>query len=513
VTVTAAPPRPGARRSIAVGAGAIVFGAVAVLIAGVSPANALLATLALVVSAGLFVAPVVSIAVLAAFLLLQQFLTNVVGGPEADLGRVIHQLDKYILVAGVVRVALALAISRPHDPLRRWTAWTAAFCAIGLVSGLVHGVPLPTLLLGAFLALKFPLLVLVGLAIPWTPEDADRIVRWVVRLGPLLLASGVVLLLAPDGVRALFTDPGAAQEDFFRRGGVESMRGIFTHPANFGWAMSLIGCYGFANALRGRRVAAVTGLGTGAIGVLWSLRRKPLLALPLAMLSGVVTLRTTRQRVGVIAALVIIGAAGWAVGRRQLAIVSQSTAAEYLNPDTESDVPRLILYAVGWRVASSAFPLGAGFGRFGSYASVLDYSPLYDQYGLSSVYGFGPDDPRYVTDAYWPSVMGETGFLGVAVQVAFIAALWLALRGAARAKDALEPSRVLALAAGLALVELLVESVAGPLFATSLTAFAVGVPIGVSLRLASPSPAEASGLEPAGGTSPAAQLPGRTPQR
>jgi len=486
----ARPGRMAGRRWITAASGGLLLAVVSVAITGLSPSNALLATFAVVVSAGLFVAPGLSIGILAVFLLLQQFLTNVVGGPDTDIGRVVHQLDKYILVAGVVRVTLALMASRPHDPIRRWTAWTAAFCAIGLLSGLVHAVPLRTLFLGAFLGVKFPLFVLIGLAIPWKPDDAERIVRWVIRLGPLLLASGILLLLAPDGIRALFTDPAAASEDFFRRGGVESMRGIFTHPGTFGWAMSLVACYAFASVLQRRKAGAVTGLVAGIIGILWSLRRKPLVALPLAVLSGIVTLRTRRQRAGVVVALVVVGTAGWLVGRHQLAIVSQATAAEYLNPDAESDLPRLVLYGVGWRVATASFPLGAGFGRFGSYASVLDYSPLYDQYGLSSLFGFSPDDPRYVTDAYWPSVVGETGFLGAAVCMGFIVALWFGLRRAARMSAAAESNRLLAQAAGFALVEVLVESVAGPLFATSLTAFAVAVPIGVSLRLASPLPEE-----------------------
>jgi len=469
--------------------GTVVVAGAAVALTGASSANALLGILALVLAVGLFTAPALSMGVLAGFLLLQQFLTNLVGGPATDIGRVIHQLDKYVLVAGVVRVGLALATSRRGDPIRRWSAWTALFCGIGLLSGMLHGVPLRTLLLGAFLALKFPLLVLLGLAIPWEPADAERLVRWAVRLGPVLLASGIILLVAPDSVRALFTDPSAAEEDFFRRGGVQSMQGIFTHPGNFGWAMSLVACYGFACLVQRRKGLGGMAVVTGAVGILWSLRRKPLIALPIAMVSSVVTLRTRRQRVAVVGTLAAIGLVGWAVGREQLAIVGRATAAEYLDPDTESNLPRVLLYGVGWQIASSGFPLGAGFGRFGSYTSVLDYSPLYDQYGLSTVYGFTPDDPRYATDAYWPSVVAETGVLGAAVLLAMILALWLALRRAARLSALPDPSRLLAQAASLGLVELLVESVAGPLFATSLAAFAVGVPIGISLRLAAPAPA------------------------
>jgi hypothetical protein len=81
---------------------------------------------------------------------------------------------------------------------------------------------------------------------------------------------------------------------------------------------------------------------------------------------------------------------------------------------TTATSARARLYAVGGQIATDNFPLGAGFGRFASYPSRLHYSPVYEQYGLSSVWGLSRVFPSFIDDTSWPSVIGETGYAGLA---------------------------------------------------------------------------------------------------
>lgn len=71
------------------------------------------------------------------------------------------------------------------------------------------------------------------------------------------------------------------------------------------------------------------------------------------------------------------------------------------------------LYTAGYQIAKDFFPLGTGFGTFGSFISREFYSPLYYEYGLSNIWGLSPSTPYYIADTYWAMIMGETGFLGV----------------------------------------------------------------------------------------------------
>ena len=72
-----------------------------------------------------------------------------------------------------------------------------------------------------------------------------------------------------------------------------------------------------------------------------------------------------------------------------------------------------------FQIANNNFPLGAGFGTFGTQASRVYYSDIYYQYGLSSVYGLRPSDPKYVTDQYIFGIIGQFGYIGT-ICVSFI---------------------------------------------------------------------------------------------
>jgi O-antigen ligase len=75
---------------------------------------------------------------------------------------------------------------------------------------------------------------------------------------------------------------------------------------------------------------------------------------------------------------------------------------------------RSVLYMRAWDIAKAYFPLGSGAGTFVSKPSrTLFFSPIYDIFGLSSVYGGSRGDSRFLMDAFWPKILGESGFFGL----------------------------------------------------------------------------------------------------
>ena len=67
------------------------------------------------------------------------------------------------------------------------------------------------------------------------------------------------------------------------------------------------------------------------------------------------------------------------------------------------------------RIARDLFPFGAGFGTYGSYMTRIYYSSYYYKYGLSAIWGLTPgsQDFSFVSDTFWPMVLGQTGYLGL----------------------------------------------------------------------------------------------------
>ncbi len=63
-------------------------------------------------------------------------------------------------------------------------------------------------------------------------------------------------------------------------------------------------------------------------------------------------------------------------------------------------------------IASDYFPLGTGFGTFGSWASGLSYSKVYYLYGLNNVWGISPYDFSAIADSFWPTLLGQFGYFG-----------------------------------------------------------------------------------------------------
>jgi hypothetical protein len=91
--------------------------------------------------------------------------------------------------------------------------------------------------------------------------------------------------------------------------------------------------------------------------------------------------------------------------------------ADYLEISGPEEHVRIGMYITSVRLASDFFPLGSGFGSFGSLGSIFNwYSPIYYDYSIDKI---GSNAEEFVLrgehtllDTFWPHVIGELGFLG-----------------------------------------------------------------------------------------------------
>ncbi len=88
------------------------------------------------------------------------------------------------------------------------------------------------------------------------------------------------------------------------------------------------------------------------------------------------------------------------------------------------DSARSYLLDGGLRAFQEFFPLGAGFGTFGTEAARAYYSPLYNRYGVSAHWALGVDGTE-LTDTFWPAIMAEFGLVGT---VFYVVAIFIVLR-------------------------------------------------------------------------------------
>ena len=87
----------------------------------------------------------------------------------------------------------------------------------------------------------------------------------------------------------------------------------------------------------------------------------------------------------------------------------------YFFNDLSDDIARVGMLVASIFIGIDHFPLGAGFGTFASFYSGQVYSPLYIDYDISWMYGLTEDHPSLVSDAFWPMIIGQNGYIGLII--------------------------------------------------------------------------------------------------
>lgn len=349
--------------------------------------------------------------------------------------------------------------------------------ASAVLSSLVAAVPPDIWLPGTFLLLK-------GIAffylVSWLRVDvveAERIGVAVIGAAVVIGVLGILELMDRFAFQEALRFPPFAEV----RGELTVVKSIFLHPAAYGWitafaslllyarfivrrdwwALPVAIALNVATVFSGRRAPVLGVLASLAVGLAWQVRRA----------AGRVLLRVWGPVVIAVVVLVVVFLP--LIGDYYRATVTQYVAPPeqidaILDDDPETTpapwiAPRTALYVGSVPVARDHFPLGAGVGRFGSYMSRVEYSPLYAQYGLDDIVGLRVSRPNAVVDTFWPMVLGETGIIGLLAALGFFGGVLFQLWRTVGAASS-TAMRVVALAALLVYVESLVRSLVSAVY-------------------------------------------------
>lgn len=74
---------------------------------------------------------------------------------------------------------------------------------------------------------------------------------------------------------------------------------------------------------------------------------------------------------------------------------------------------RIALYITSIFIGRDYFPFGTGFGTYASSLSGKYYSNIYEMYKLSQISGLTADNYNYISDTFWPWIIGEFGFIAL----------------------------------------------------------------------------------------------------
>ena len=137
------------------------------------------------------------------------------------------------------------------------------------------------------------------------------------------------------------------------------------------------------------------------------------------------------------------------------------------------DSARSQLLKTSFSIANDHFPIGSGFATFGSQYSGIEYSPLYSKYGIENTYGLVEGDAQFVSDSFWPMILGQFGYLGTIVYC--FAILLLIYETVKKCKN----NKRIQIAMYCAILYLLISSTSESAFANAL-AFPFAVILGIN---------------------------------
>jgi hypothetical protein len=296
-----------------------------------------------------------------------------------------------VLATGVRRRDLRL-------PGRAVTVGMGLFALCGASSALLADVRPSTVALGTWLALKLGVCLVLARQFPWSDRHVVLAKRVFLVCVAVVVTVAALQLLHPEAVSAFFGRSART------RVGSPVITGVFRTPFQYSTFMLLAVCL-FLSTSPARPARTAIGLVMGGFAML-SLRLKSLIDVVLVVVTRMVTGPSLVIRAWTPVAFLVLGAAGLTLGSD---LVEARLSVLFGGEDSS---PREKLYSTAVAIAAGGFPLGSGFGTFGSEASRSDYSSVYAEYGLSDVYGFSPSAPVFVTDASWATVLGEAGWIG-----------------------------------------------------------------------------------------------------
>jgi hypothetical protein len=427
---------------------------------------------ALAITLGYIHRPFATVAAVWVFLLVQNTIASALGKTSSS-GSAINKLENPIILLLLV-LTIVFGEKRVHG---RWLIYLPGgfFLLAGLLSAAIHHVPITTAFLGAWLGIKFWVVLVITSKLPWTEAAIDQIVRIIIA-GALLVAAGTFLdFVAPGPFRALLHLPAGSDV----RVGLQSARSIFANPALLASFMFLSLCLLIARMSFQRRRMDIVYAAALAVASVLSLRFKAVVGVLVAFgLIWVLRPRNLGKAIGprvvlLALALAAVGGVGYAVASRQ---VTQYTTTE---------TPRNRMTQVSVEIAQANFPLGVGFGRYGSAPSSFPYrySPVYNQYGFWMINGLDESNPAFVHDTSWATVIGETGALGWLAYAGGLVALFAALMLQSRNERQVWYAQMMSIAGAATIVAFLVDSAGRPALFDMFTCLSVALVVGPALAL------------------------------
>lgn len=310
--------------------------------------------------------------------------------------------EEVFSIGSITVCLLSLSVGRTAftSLMRRIALALIMIIAVGLLGNIIYGYQ-QKVFYAAVDILSCMKFAFVYFAFKASVRNTQYFVKYMAKESKIL----IILMFICMVINQLF-DIGMTYEV---RYGLKAFQFIFIHPTHM--VTLSLACFSFIYAENQRGSLGYCLI--SALLMVMSLRSR-WIALAFVILLLLVSVRHGSRRAPILI-LAFSFVAALAMGSSQFQVYYGS----------QSESARGQLTNAAFDVMERFFPLGTGFGTFGSGVTKTTYSPLYYEYCLDTVYGLAPYNPAYLTDTFWPVVMAQFGFIGLLAWSVFLALLIL----------------------------------------------------------------------------------------
>ncbi len=271
---------------------------------------------------------------------------------------------------------------------------------------------------------KWPLMFGLGCLIVWGASPTRQLLR-IVQYSWVLILACIILEIADSSLHAQLFGVAADLHQNPILGFGLRYSGPFTHPGYLAITCALLAVAAMAQIMAGKNRAWLILFLIYLVLIMLSGQRQELLALAITMIVFV-AIRGWKYWYLILCTTVMAMLISFIVLINLDHIPMETTLAQMGLMDTTTPLSeRTILSVEGVGVANQYFPLGAGLGTYGGAGAQKFDQSLFTELGFSRYWWFRQG--RFLTDTFWPSVIAESGYFGLALQFLLFTILWLEL--------------------------------------------------------------------------------------
>lgn len=344
------------------------------------------------------------------------------------------------------------------------------FSILGIISSIVNSnLSFITLIGGNFLAIKFWLIVISFMNLDINKNTEKTLIDAILFAEKIVIIIAIFNFFFPNMYYQLFPNSYIS-----KRFGLLSICSLFDHPGKYGWFMLLSGIVHYIKFKREEKPKEFRYAFISMLLAIFSFRTKVIVGIIGCIAYYLLFL--DKKNVGKLLRNILITLTLISMLLFIFSNLIENTYTLYFTNEKGVSARRS-LSQNGTRIATEYFPLGVGFGKYATWYSSKDYSEYYYKYKMNRIYGLSPEFSSYITDVYWPAIMGETGVFGLLIYLYMLVVTVRLLHTILK----YDKNNTFLYISILLLIQTIIESFGEPSFNSSPQNILVGTVLGIAI--------------------------------